>query len=70
VYGTAQPPRGISGALRDFAYQSPPHKARHWLVLMLADRVDVLEHTVGLGRVAAVAGLLVAGGAALRLRRR
>jgi len=70
VYGTAQPPRGISGALRDFAYQYPAHKARHWLVLMFADRVDVLEHTVGLGRIAAVGGLFLGAATALRLRRR
>jgi len=69
VYGTAQPPRGLSGVLRDSAYQYPSHKARHWLILMLADRVDVLEHTVGLGKLAAGAALLLAAGAALRLRR-
>jgi hypothetical protein len=44
VWGTAQPPRGVSGALRKYAYRFPDHWTRHWTVLMLADRVDVWEH--------------------------
>ncbi|MCP3098144.1 hypothetical protein LZ198_04540 [Myxococcus sp. K15C18031901] len=44
VFGTAQPPRGLSGLLRKQAYRFPDHLARHWLTLMFADRVDVWEH--------------------------
>lgn len=44
VFGTAQPPRGLSGLLRKVAYGYPDHKARHWMILLLADRVDVWEH--------------------------
>ena len=40
VFGTAQPPRGLAGALRRIAYQIPEHKARHWMTLLMADRVD------------------------------
>lgn len=47
VVGTAQPPRGASGMLRRRAYRIPEHRARHWAILMLADRVDVLEGRVG-----------------------
>lgn len=43
VFGTGQPPRGLSGLLRRAAYRIPDHKASHWAVLMLADRVDVVE---------------------------
>jgi len=43
VFGTAQPPRGLSGRLRAAAYAIPDHYARHWLLLILADRADVLE---------------------------
>lgn len=43
VYGSAQPPRGLSGSLRAAAYRIPEHYARHWMLLLLADRVDVLE---------------------------
>jgi hypothetical protein len=46
VFGTAQPPRGLSGWLRRAAYGIPDHVARHWMLLILADRVDVLEHRV------------------------
>ena len=47
VFGTAQPPRGASGLLRRAAYEIPEHRARHWMVLMLADRVDVMEDRLG-----------------------
>ena len=44
VFSTALRPRGLSGALRRAAYRIPETRARHWMTLMLADRVDVLEH--------------------------
>jgi hypothetical protein len=47
VFGTSCPPKGLSGAIRRFAYNYSEGRARHWLLLMLADRVDVLEHLVG-----------------------
>jgi hypothetical protein len=47
VFGSAQPPHGLSGALRRYAYSIPDHKAGHWAVLLLADRVDVTESAVG-----------------------
>ncbi len=40
VFGTTLPPRGVSGLLRRAAYRIPEHKATHWQLLMLADRVD------------------------------
>lgn len=43
VFGTAQRPRGLSGALRRGAYRIPEHYARHWMLLLLADRIDVAE---------------------------
>lgn len=52
VVGTAQQPRGISGGIRRAAYQIPEHYARHWALLLLADRVDVVEDRLG----AAMAG--------------
>jgi hypothetical protein len=47
VFGTAQPLRGLSGMLRRRAYAIPEHRARHWMLLMGADRVDVLEDRLG-----------------------
>jgi hypothetical protein len=44
VFGTAQPPHGLSGRLRAAAYRIPDHFARHWMLLILADRVDLMEH--------------------------
>jgi hypothetical protein len=60
VYGTAAPPKGLSGVLRKVAYKYPDHWARHWMILLMADRVDSWEHN--LGRVLPVAAVLVLGG--------
>ncbi len=46
VFGTSCPPKGLSGAIRRYAYQYSEGRARHWLLLMLADHVDVLESSV------------------------
>jgi hypothetical protein len=44
VYSTALPPRGLSGWMRRIAYSIPDYRARRWLLLLTADRVDALEH--------------------------
>ena len=46
VFGTAAPPRGLSGFIRRAAYRIPEHDARRWMLLMLGDRVDVMESRV------------------------
>jgi hypothetical protein len=44
VFGTAQPPKGLSGAIRKFSYRKYSEgRAAHWLLLILADRVDAWE---------------------------
>jgi hypothetical protein len=44
VFGTAQPPKGLSGAIRRLSYaRYSEGRAAHWLLLMLADRVDAVE---------------------------
>ncbi len=43
VFGTAAPPKGLSGLIRKLAYEAPTHQTRHWLLLLMADRVDVVE---------------------------
>jgi hypothetical protein len=41
VFGTAQPPHGVSGAIRKYAYRRfGEGRAAHWLLLITADRVD------------------------------
>jgi len=47
VVGTAQPPHGLSGFIRGKAYEVPERFARHWMLLLVADRVDVAEDRVG-----------------------
>lgn len=47
VYGTAQPLRGASGAIRRLAYDRYSEgRAAHWLLLMAGDRVDVFGSTL------------------------
>jgi hypothetical protein len=41
VFGTACPPKGVSGALRQYSYaRFSEGRAAHWLLLVAADRVD------------------------------
>ena len=43
VFGTSTPPSGLSGMLRRFAFRFSESNYGHWLPLMLADRVNVVE---------------------------
>ncbi|RYZ06163.1 MAG: hypothetical protein EOO73_17305 [Myxococcales bacterium] len=43
VYSVENPPRALSGLIRRAAYRVPDYRVRRWVMLMLADRVDVLE---------------------------
>jgi hypothetical protein len=43
VFGTACPPHGLSGVLRRFAFRFSEGQKIHWMILLFADRVDVLE---------------------------
>jgi hypothetical protein len=64
VFGTAIPPKGLSGVLRKAAYAYPDHWVGHWMVLLLADRVDVWEHRLrrGLPAILGVAAAFAIGG--------
>ncbi len=45
VFGTAQPPKGLSGVVRKFAYaRYSEGRLAHWLLLVVGDRIDALEH--------------------------
>jgi hypothetical protein len=47
AFGTAQPLRGISGAVRRYAYRRHSEaKAAHWLLLIAGDRIDVAENVL------------------------
>jgi hypothetical protein len=43
VFGTSTPPSGLSGKIRDVAYAMTENDIRHWLLLLLADRVNMVE---------------------------
>jgi hypothetical protein len=43
VFGTSTPPSGLSGMIRRVAFKYSESSYGHWLPLMLADRVGVLE---------------------------
>jgi transcriptional regulator GlxA family with amidase domain len=62
VFGTGQPLHGLSGALRRAAYSIRENKARHWMLLLLADRVEVWERRIArMVKVAAIGTAGVAG---------
>lgn len=57
VFESTLPPKGLSGVIRRAAFRYSEGRAAHWLMLLAADRVDVVESRVGDalgGRVAAV----------------
>ena len=46
VFGTSTPPRGLSGAIRRFAYKKSESTYMHWVPLVVADRIDVIQGIV------------------------
>jgi hypothetical protein len=43
VFGTSTPPSGVSGLIRAGAFRFSENDLRHWLMLLFADRVNVVE---------------------------
>src|SRR5919206_36346 len=44
VFGTVCPPKALSGVLRKYSYKHfSEARTTHWLLLVVADRVDALE---------------------------
>jgi len=43
VFGSAVPPRGLSGWMRRRAFRRSESDIRHWMLLLAADRVNVIE---------------------------
>jgi len=71
VYSSAIPPRGLSGLIRRAAYKIPEHRARRWMLLLLADRIDAVEHEpAAMAKVVGTLGLVIFGVYALRAARR
>jgi hypothetical protein len=47
VFGTSTPPSGLSGMIRRAAFKYSESSYAHWLPLMLADRIGVVEGILG-----------------------
>ncbi|HEX9979817.1 MAG TPA: hypothetical protein VGB50_04540 [Flavobacterium sp.] len=43
VFGTSTPPSGLSGVIRRFAFKYSESTYAHWVPLVLADRINVIE---------------------------
>lgn len=43
VFGATVPPSGVSGMLRRRAFTYSENDLRHWMTLLMADRVNVVE---------------------------
>ena len=46
LHGSVQPPSGLSGLLRRAAFKFSENDLRHWLILLGADRINVVEGIV------------------------
>lgn len=46
TFGTSVPPSGLSGMIRRYAFKYSEDSYRHWLPLVIADRVNVVEGIV------------------------
>jgi len=46
IHGSKQPPSGLSGMLRRAAFKYTESDLRHWLILLGADRINVVEGIV------------------------
>lgn len=43
VFGNTLPPSGLSGRLRELAFRYGEGDLRHWMLLLMADRINVGE---------------------------
>ena len=43
VFGTSTPPSGLSGMLRRYAFKHSENSSKHWMTLILADRINAIE---------------------------
>ena len=43
LFGTPNPPSGLSGFIREQAFKQSENDVRHWMMLFVADRINVLE---------------------------
>lgn len=46
VFGNTVPPSGLSGMIRRYAFRNSEDRYRHWIPLILADRVNHIEGVI------------------------
>ena len=46
TFGTPNPPSGLSGIIRRYAFRYSENSLLHWMPLLLADRVNVVEGVI------------------------
>ena len=46
VFGNTVPPSGLSGMIRRYAFSHSEDRYRHWLPLILADRINMFEGVI------------------------
>jgi hypothetical protein len=46
AFGTSSPPSGLSGVIRRVAFKLSESDIRHWLLLIFADRINVVEGVI------------------------
>lgn len=70
VYGTANPPSGLSGWIKRKAYAIPEDRTTHWMMLLASDRVSFLEWRLKHGRLGFLPLLAAGAGGLFLLNRR
>jgi hypothetical protein len=67
-YSETIPLKGLSGLLRRAAYRLPDWKARRWITLLVADRIDALESNLTPRKLLFAGGIgsLIAAGFAVK----
>lgn len=43
VFGTSVPPKGLSGQVRKLAFKFSESEWEHWIILLFADRINMVE---------------------------
>lgn len=62
TFGTSSPPSGLSGMIRRFAFRYSESSYAHWLPLVFADRVNVIEGIINDLKIGIVPNILAEKG--------
>jgi hypothetical protein len=62
VFGTSTPPSGLSGSIRRYAFRYSENSLAHWMPLVLADRIGIVEGLVSDFRSGHIPNIFAEGG--------